>query len=258
MWTSNRMPRDTVAPAKLPGFFAESRDWEADRLSRIEKSERRAWFVAGCSAIITAVAIAAVVALMPLKRVVPYVYAVDRQTGELTLMDAANQRQIAGNQDLLDKHFASAYVVARDSYDWKLLQADYNDTIGFSAPAVGRDYAARFDGPKAVNKVWGPNVERHVTITSIQLAPDAISKKAVVRYTIQQRDIQTNTLAPLEHYIATIAYEYHPNRTGKEQDLIRNPLGFTVTGFRADPEIGGVPGVLPGTEAAAGQGSVQP
>jgi type IV secretion system protein VirB8 len=251
------MNKDTIAPAKLPAFFAESRDWEADKLYRIEKSEQRAWFVAGCSGLITAVAIAAVVALMPLKRVVPYVYAIDRQTGELTVMDAANQRQIVGNQDLLDKHFASAYVVARESYDWKLLQADYNDTVAFSGPQVGRDYAVRFDGAKAINKVWGPNIERHVTITSIQLAPDTVSQKAVVRYTIQQRDSQTNTVSPLEHYIATIAYEYHPSRTGKEQDLIRNPLGFTVTGFRADPEIGGVPAVAPGSESA-GQGSAQP
>ncbi len=227
-------------------------------MSRIERSERRAWFVAGCSCLVTAIAVAALVALMPLKRVVPYVYAVDRQTGELTVMDAANQRQVAGNQDLLDKHFASAYVVARDSYDWKLLQNDYNDTVAFSSTQVARDYAVRFDGARAVNKVWGANTERRVTVTSIQLAPDAISKKAVVRYTVQQRDLQTNNLQPLEHYIATIAYEYHPNRTGKEQDLIRNPLGFTVTGFRADPEIGGVPGIVPGSEAQVQAAGAQP
>ena len=96
--------------------------------------------------------------------------------------------------------------------------------------------------------MWGPNVDRWVSITSIQLAPDAISKKAVVRYTVQQKDLQTGALQPLEHYIATIAYEYHPERSGKEQDLIRNPLGFTVTAFRADPEIGGVAAVAPGSE----------
>ena len=252
------MPRDTISPAQAPRFFAEAQNWEADRLSRIEGSEKRAWFVAGCSCLVTAIAVAAVVALMPLKRVVPYVYAIDRQTGELTLMDAANQRQITGNQDLLDKHFANAYVIARDSYDWKLLQSDYNDTVAFSSAQVARAYAARFDGPHSVTKAWGQSVERRVTVTSIQLAPDAISKKAVVRYTVLQRDVQANTLAPLEHYIATIAYEYHPNRTGKEQDLIRNPLGFTVTAFRADPEIGGVPGALAGSEAPAQGTGAQP
>ena len=248
------MSKNTVSPAQLPGFFADAKGWEADRTSLLERSERRAWFVAGSSCLVTAIAVSAVVALLPLKRVVPYVYAIDRATGALTVMDAANQRQIVGNQDLLDKHFATAYVVGRDSYDWKLLQSDYDDTIGFSAPKVARDYAARFDGPKAVNKVWGASTERRVVISSIQLAPDAISKKAVVRYTVQQRDTQTNTLQPIEHYIATLAYEYHPERTGREQDLIRNPLGFTVTAFRADPEIGGgATGALPGTE---GQGSV--
>ncbi|MBW8881473.1 MAG: type IV secretion system protein VirB8 [Asticcacaulis sp.] len=252
------MAKDTVTRGQLPGFFAEAQNWEADRMSRIESSERRAWFVAGCSCLVTAVAITAIVAMMPLKRVVPYVYSVDRQTGQLTVMDAANQRQIAGSQDLLDKHFANAYVLARESYDWKLLQSDYNDTVAFSSPQVARGYAARFDGPRAVNKVWGPNVERRVTVTSIQLAPDAISKKAVVRYTVQQRDLQTNTLQPLEHYIATLAYEYHPNRTGKEQDLVRNPLGFTVSAWRADPEIGGVPVVMPGSEGQGTPAGAQP
>lgn len=249
------MPMDTMNASPLTAFFADAQGWEADRLHRIEKSEKRAWFVAGCSCLVTAIAMAVVVSMMPLKKVVPYVYSVDRQTGQLTLMDAASQRQVIGNQDLLDKHFARAYVVARESYDWKLLQADYNDTLAFSAPSVARGYAARFDGPGAVNKVWGANVERRVTVTSIQLAPDAVSKKVVVRYSVQQKDVQSNTLQPLEHYIATLAYEYHPERTGKEQDLIRNPLGYTVTGFRADPEIGGINAALAGSE---GEGSARP
>lgn len=246
------MPRDGNEVAKSPNLFAPAMGWEADRTALMERSERRAWLVALCSGLITVVAVAAIITLLPLKRVVPYVYAVDRQTGQMTLMDAAGQRQIISNQDLLDKHFANAYVIARESYDWKLLQTDFNDTVAFSAPQVGRDYVARFDGARAVTKVWGPNTERRVSVTSIQLAPDSISKKVVVRYTVQQRDAQTNTLQPVEHYIATLSYEYHPNRTGKEQDLIRNPLGYTVTMFRADPEIGGVPGLAPGSEGEGG------
>ena len=41
------MARDSVSPADAAPFFAQACDWEADRLSRIERSERRAWFVAG-------------------------------------------------------------------------------------------------------------------------------------------------------------------------------------------------------------------
>ena len=89
------MRKETVAPSQLLGFFAASQDWEADRMSRIERSEKRAWFVAGCSGLITAIAVTAVVSLMPLKRVVPYVYSIDRQTGELMVMDAANQDHAA-------------------------------------------------------------------------------------------------------------------------------------------------------------------
>ncbi|HWU61476.1 MAG TPA: type IV secretion system protein [Ensifer sp.] len=232
----------------IPNLFVAASSWEVDRAAMLERSERRAWRVAMGASLVTVVALAAILTLLPLKRVVPYVYAVDRQTGQMTLMDAAGQRAVVSNQDLLDKHFANAYVLARESYDWRILQTDFDDTVAFSSPQVGRDYVARFDGPRAITKVWGPNTERRVTVTSIQLAPDAVSKKVVVRYTVEQRDLQTNTSQPLEHYIATLAYEYHPERSGKEQDLIRNPLGYTVTMFRADPEIGGVPGVAPGAE----------
>jgi type IV secretion system protein VirB8 len=252
------MADDRVNPAQLAAYLGEARGWEADRLRQTLNSERLAWRVAGCAGLLLAIALIALVALLPLKRVVPYVYSIDKTTGEMTLMDAAGQRQIAANQDLLDKHWVDAYVIGRDSYDWKLLQTDYDDTVAFSSPQVAKDYAARFDGPRAVNKVWGPNIERNVAVTSIQLQPDAISKKAVVRYTVQQRDTQSNTLAPLEHYIATVAYEYHPARAGKEQDLIRNPLGFEVTAFRADPEIGGVPGAAPGSEAQVPAAGAQP
>ena len=220
------------------GFFKAARNWEADRIAQIVRSEKRAWWVALGACGLTVLSLCGLFVLLPLKRVVPYVYSIDRQTGALTLMDAANQRQIASNQDLLDKHFANAYVIARESYDWKLLQSDFNTTVGFSAPPVAEDYARRFTGAQAVDKVWGSQTERRVTINSIQLAPDAIGTKAVVRYSVQQRDTQSQILKPEEHYVATLAYEYHPNRTGKEQDLIANPLGYTVTMFRADPEIG--------------------
>ncbi|HWU49533.1 MAG TPA: type IV secretion system protein [Asticcacaulis sp.] len=239
-----------AVPAQEAGrYFGKALDWEADRVARIERSERRAWLVAFVMCVLAAILVVAIIALMPLKRVVPYVYAVDKQTGEMSLMDAAGQRQIAANQDLLDKHWAQSYVIARESYDWKLLQTDFDSTVAFSAPQIAQGYAARFQGAQAINKVWGANVERDVSVTSIQLAPDSVGKKAVVRYTVQQKDLQSGALQPLEHYIATIAYEYHPERSGKEQDLIRNPLGFTVTAFRADPEIGGVAAVAPGSEA---------
>lgn len=244
------MTKSTVNAKQTDAYFGAAMDWEADRMARVERSERRAWTVAIGSCLLTAISLVALVTILPLKRVVPYVYSVDRATGELTIMDAANERQTITNQALLDKHFANSYVLAREAYDWKLLQNDYDNTMAFSSPQVGAEYAQRFNGSKPITKVWGPNTEREVTVTSIQLAPDTVGKKAVIRYTVQQKDLQTNTLAPVEHYIATVAYEYHPQRTGREQDLIRNPLGYTVTSFRADPEIGGVPGVVPGSEGA--------
>ncbi len=41
------------------------------------------------------------------------------------------------------------------------------------------------------------------------------------------------------HFVATIAYRFESSRTGREKDLIENPLGFKVIAYRTDAEMGG-------------------
>ena len=38
-------------------------------------------------------------------------------------------------------------------------------------------------------------------------------------------------------YVSTISYRWVPNRTGKEVELLRNPLGFEVVAYRVDEEF---------------------
>jgi type IV secretion system protein VirB8 len=233
---------DIAAAVRVGGekeYFQRATDWEADRQSRLEKSERRAWMVAIASALMAVIAVAGMAALAPFKRVVPMVFAVDRATGNTELVNAADERNVAelGYQELLDKHWAARYVVARESYFYRLLQTDYDFVLMLSADDVGRDYARLFEGAEPRDKKLGPQTEWRVTILSVSLQRDGVGSKAVVRFQREQRRLDAERPETPTYYVATMAYEYKPSMFGKEKDLIQNPLGFRVVSYRVDSEL---------------------
>ena len=240
-----------VAPGRESKYFEKARDWEADRQSRLEKSERRAWLVAATAVVMAVVAVSGMALLAPFKRVVPMVFAVDRASGNTELVNAADDRNVAqlGYQELLDKHWASRYVMSRESYFYRLLQTDYDTVLMLSADDVGRDYARLFEGADPRDKKLGPQTEWKVTILSVSLQRDGVGPKAVVRFQREQRRLDAERPEMPTFYVATMAYEYKPSMFGKERDLIQNPLGFRVNSYRVDSELAPV---TDATTAAAG------
>lgn len=234
--------RNATATLKLGAekeFFKASRDWEEDRASRSERSERRAWVVAGVATAAALLAVGGMALLAPFKRVVPMVFAVDKASGNTELVNAADDRNVAqlGYQELLDKHWASRYVMSRESYFYRLLQTDYDTVLMLSADDVGRDYARVFEGVDPRDKKLGPMTEWKVTILSVSLQKDGVGNKAVVRFQREQRRLDAERPEMPTYYVATMAYEYKPSMFGKEKDLIVNPLGFRVTNYRLDTEL---------------------
>ena len=69
----------SVDPA-LAGYFAEAASWDQDRAGRARRSARIGWTVAAVACGVIVLLGAALMMLMPLKRVVPFVIRVDRAT----------------------------------------------------------------------------------------------------------------------------------------------------------------------------------
>ena len=229
--------KNTVKAGEEKEFYEKGRDWEADRQARIEKSERRAWTVAGGASVIAIAAVIGIASLAPFKRVVPYVFAIDKATGNVELVSAADDRTVVGYQELLDKHWAQKYVIAREAYYFKLLQNDYDTVLALSADDVGRDFARLYDGPNARDKKYGASIEMRVKVLSVTMAQDDVGSKAVVRFEKTSKRTEAEQADAPQYFVATIAYEYKPSMFGKEKDLIQNPLGFKVTSYRVDSEI---------------------
>lgn len=218
-------------------YFQKARGWEDDIDALRLKSERRAWWVASVAVVIAGVAVTGLAVLAPLRRAVPYVFEVDKASGLVQFVAAADDRSVQGYGELLDKHWVQRYVLAREGYYYPLLQSDYDTTLSLSARDVARQYALLFEGSDSRDQVLGAHTEERIDILSITLNPDQVSHKAVVRFAKTTRNLTQSAGDVRQIFLATLSYKYEPGAFGQEKDLIRNPLGFKVTAYRVDPEI---------------------
>lgn len=215
-------------------FYEEARAFDDDRQLRVDRSERRAWMVAGIACVVALCAVVALILLVPLKQSVPYILSVDRSSGNVEVIDVAEPRTIQ-YQPLLDKHWAQRYVVARESYHWQLLQQDYDTVLAMSSTNVGREYAEIYQGAEARDKKLGPAYELRVKIISVTAPPD-VQGRMVVRFERQLRRVDSGPVEPPQIFVASLSFEYHVAMTAVEKQLLMNPLGFRVTGYRVDGE----------------------
>jgi type IV secretion system protein VirB8 len=227
-----------MTAAATSELYAENADWEVDREVLLARYERRAWAVTG---IMTAIAIASVFALVAhgaWYQTVAVPIVVDRVTGETSVAKALDVDTVPA-YEALDKHYTWLYVLARERYNWSFLQMDYETVSALATPKVFDEYAAQFDGPGALQTKLGDATEWKVRVVNIRLEPQSRPGQAgVAVVTFVKQVVGRERAAESEsRYLATVAYEYHPKLRLKEKDRVRNPFGFVVTAYRADPDI---------------------
>lgn len=215
-------------------IFTKGANWEASRVTDLEKSRKIAWLVAGLFAFCLVVAVIALAVLTPLRRTIPYVVKQDAQTGNLEVLQAFDNRNI-GNQELVNKYWARKYVLAREQYNWYLVGADYDVVYQLTDQPIFNEYGTQFAGEKGLDKVFGNFTERKITILSITPSPTS-PNLMVVRFerttTSKGALVESPTV-----FVANLAFKYVPNVYGAEVDLIRNPMGYQVYSYRRDVEV---------------------
>ena len=217
--------------------FAANRAWELDRALMLERSERRAWWVAITGLVLGLLGIAAVFAQGPLRRVVEIPIVVDRVTGEATIQQRLSAETIPP-MEALDKH--NLAVRAREGYSWMWLQRDFDQVARMAVPLVFNDYNRQFEGDAALQKKVGAGEEWRINVVGVRLSAAGRSGnhgEATVTYDKVLRLIDRNLPDVTTRHVASIVYQDQPQVLAKERDRIENPFGFVVTAYRSDPEI---------------------
>lgn len=219
--------------------ISANRAWELDRALMLERSERRAWWVAIAGLVLGLIGIAAVFVQGPLRRVVEIPIVVDRVTGEATIQQRLSVETIPP-MEALDKHNLATFVRAREGYSWMFLQRDFDQVARMAVPAVFADYNRHFEGDGALQKKLGASEDWRINVIGVRLSASGRSGnrgEATVTYDKVVRLTDRNLPEVTTRHVASVVFQYQPKVLAKESDRIENPFGFVVLAYRSDPEI---------------------
>lgn len=218
---------DMLAYAQL------SKGWETDRVLSAERSRRVAWFVAGTNTAVSMALGLALTALTPLHRIEPYVIRVDQSTGSVDAVSRLTQATRT-ESEAVNKYMVGKYVRAREEYSRELAPVNYKTVALMSASPVAQIYHEWFkpDNPQSPLRIYGAATNVGVRILNISFLANNI---AAVRY---EKTVRGNEGVSRSTWVATVTFRYS-NAPMTEDDRLVNPIGFEVSDYRNDPEVGG-------------------
>jgi type IV secretion system protein VirB8 len=223
--------------APLEAYFAEARSWDADRKAQSQRIARLALWIAGAGWIGLVMACGALLLLMPLKRVEPFVIRVDNTTGILDVVPV-----YAGKTDLPDtvtRYLLTHYITVCERFNFATAESDYEECGAFHTAARNAAWYAAWspNNPSSPLNLYrdGSSIRSEVNAVSFFKRGNGVTDLAQVRY-IKARHGLGGEEQGVTHWIANIQYAYaQPSADPKVRRW--NPLGFKVVEFKVEPEI---------------------
>ena len=220
-------------------YFAEANRWDADRSITLERSARRAWWVAMGATTLAVTSAMALAALMPLKRVDPFIVRVDSSTGIVDVVPT-----YAGTADLpeaVTRHLVTQYVTQRERYIAAIAESDYEQIGAFHSAAMNQQWASAWvrTNPDSPLNRFADGSRVRVQVKSVSFFKQGSANASVlqVRFLASvQRGVGGSE--EVAHFVATLQVAYGP----PSQDVrlrALNPLGFKVLEYRREPEVVG-------------------
>ena len=134
-----------MSSESLAGYFREAANWDADRLQQTQRTARRAWRVAGAGWSCALAVALALVLLMPLKRVEPFLVRVDSSTGIVDIVPVYTGK--AGLEQSVTRYFLAHYVSVCERFNFATAESDYEECGAFHAAQRNQAWYA----------LWNPN-----------------------------------------------------------------------------------------------------
>lgn len=134
--------------------------------------------------------------------------------------------------EAVTKFFLAQYVRTRESWLPAAAEENFRAVTILSEPGEQQRWGRFFSSNNAASPqvVWGKGAVVQARVRNIAFINDRVAN---VRFT---RTVQTDTDTQNSDWIATVTFRY-TNAPMAEGDRYRNPLGFQVENYRADPEV---------------------
>ncbi len=253
-----------IGATATPPQIRAARDYETSLADLARCSERNAWRVATAAGVLSLLLAAGYLLVMPLKEQVPYLVLADpyRGTSSVARLDKADSTLSAS--EALAKSNVAHFVIARESYDWELLnRTDGRVVHSMASGSALKEYQALYapGNPDNPDVVYGRHTSVRIKILSTVLswnegaggtAGPRAPVAASVRFERWLFDKGNGQARQLDTRLATLKVGYDPNLQMNDDGRIANPLGFRVYNYRVDPDaMSSGPAVPGGANAAA-------
>lgn len=243
------------ADPELKAYFAEAASWDADRAAQARRAVRLALGVAGAGWIATLLLTGALLLLMPLKRVEPFVVRVDNTTGVVDVVPVYSGK--SGVPEAVTRYLLTHYVTVCERFNYATAESDYEECGAFHNAARNQAWFAEWDrsNPSSPLNLYkdGTSIRAQVAAVSFFTRAGGLQDLAQVRYTKAAR-AGGGSQDQVTHWIATVQFTY--GEPSKDPRIRRwDPLGFKVVDFRAEPEIPPADSSAPTMGATSAAGS---
>jgi type IV secretion system protein VirB8 len=226
----------TTAP-DAQAYFAAAESWDADRIAQFRRNTRIAWRVAGAGWLCAVASATALLLLMPLKEVVPYLVRVDGSTGIVDVVPVFVGRATA--EEAVTRYFLTHYVSVCERFNFSTAESDYEECGAFHSAQRNQAWYALWtstnpSSPLNLHKD-GSSVRVQVNSVSFFTRASGLSDLAQVRYLKAARQ-GPGAEESITHWVGTVQYAYaEPAKDPKTRRW--NPLGFKILDFRTEPEV---------------------
>lgn len=218
-------------------YFREAESWDADRARQLRRTALIASWVAAAGWLCAVASSAAILLLMPLKRVEPFVVRVDSSTGVVDVVPV--YAGTATPEQAITRYFLTHYVTVCERFNFATAETDYEECGAFHAAERNQAWFAAWAttnplSPLNVHKD-GSSVRAQVESVSFFTRASGVSDLAQVRYVKAARQ-GGGAEEKITHWIAMIQYAF---AAPAADPRIRrwNPLGFKILEFKPEPEV---------------------
>lgn len=225
------------AERSLQAYLEEAASWDADRVMNIQRHARYAWRVAVGACLCALAVSAALIVLLPLKSVEPFLVRVNSGTGQVDVIPVYR-----GGEDFpttIARYFLARYVEACERFDYAMAEHDYTECGSFNSHRLNEalyQHWMRGNPRSPLNEHRdGSTVAVRIEAVSFLGPTSPRGRLAQVRFARVTRQAD-GARQRTGHWIATLSYRFNgPPRSSAVRQW--NPLGFEITALERRREM---------------------
>lgn len=212
------------------------KSFERDRADIMKKSLRQTRLMLGGAVLMCALLAVAIMSMMPLKTVEPFLIRVDSTTGYTDKLTPFAADTFKYNETV-SRYFLTRFVENREGYEWYTVQSMHDTVELMAGSSVFKEYKNMMTGQFSPLTKLKKNNKIMVRVKSVTFLEEDLAQVRFVKAITDNDGKPATGYVPTE-WIGTVKFEYEPDRAATEAQRQINPFGLTVVSYRADPEAG--------------------